>query len=273
VTDELTRPAAVAGSGTEYGDRDEALGGEILRTLVGSQVHGLDLAGVADRDEMGVFVERPERVVGMAPALDRYVYRTQPEGGRSGPGDVDLVMYSLRRYLRLATTGNPTALLPLYAPADTVVTLTPLGAQLRALAPSVLSQQAVHRFLGYLQAQLDRLLGVGSRRGMPHRPELVAAHGYDTKYASHALRLALQGLELARDGRLTLPMPAPERDEVLAVKRGEVPRLVEVVTRVEAVRAEVERLLAAGTTPLPPEPDLAAVSAWSIHAHRSHWGW
>ncbi|MFD0822399.1 hypothetical protein ACFQ0D_29690 [Micromonospora zhanjiangensis] len=38
-------------------------------------------------------------------------------------------------------------------------------------------------------------------------------------------------------------------------------------------RAEVARLPAAGRTPLPPEPDLAAVSAWSVQAHRRHWGW
>ena len=37
----------------------------------------------------------------------------------------------------------------LYAPADAVLTCRPLGQQLRALAPALLSQQAVHRFLGY----------------------------------------------------------------------------------------------------------------------------
>ena len=31
--------------GTEYGDRDIALGGEILRTVVGSGVHGIAIAG------------------------------------------------------------------------------------------------------------------------------------------------------------------------------------------------------------------------------------
>lgn len=257
---------------TEHGDRGEALSGEILRALAGSQVHGLALPG-SDRDELGVFVERPERVVGMEPALDRYVFRTQPDGDRSGPGDVDLVLYSLRRYLSLAVRGNPTVLLPLFAPAESVTVTTPLGEELRALGPAMLSRQAVERFVGYLDGQLQRLVGARSRRGMPHRPELVERHGYDTKYASHALRLAFQGLELVRDGRLTLPMPLPEREEVLAVKRGEVPDQDAVMARIDEVRAEVERRLEAGTSPLPAEPDLAAVSAWSVHAHRGHWGW
>ena len=255
---------------TEHGNREVARGGEILRTVVGSGVHGIAIAGTDDHDEMGVFVEPPDRVLGLVGAVPHYVFRTQPEGARSGPGDVDLVLYSLRKYLRLATKGNPTALLPLYAPAESVVVCTPLGAELRALAPAVLSQQAVHRFLGYMNAQRDRLLG---RRGRaPNRPELVARYGFDVKFGAHALRLAYQGAEVARDGRLTLPMPPREREHVLRVKRGEIP-LEGVLQAIEEVVAEVEEVLAAGVTPLPPRADLAAVSAWATDAHRRHWGW
>jgi hypothetical protein len=207
---------------TEHGDRGVAMAGEILRTVVGSGVHGIAIDGTDDHDEMGVYVEPPQCVVGLYRPATHYVWRSQPEGARSGPGDTDLVMYSLRRYLRLATVGNPTVLLPLYAPAEAVLVCRPLGQQLRDLAPAVLSQQAVHRFLGYMNGQRDRLLGRGWRGRVPNRPELVARYGYDVKYASHALRLAYQGLEIVRDGRLTLPMPEPEREQVLRVKRGEV---------------------------------------------------
>jgi hypothetical protein len=261
------------GRHTEHGDRDVAMGGEILRTVVGSGVHGIAIAGTDDHDEMGVFVEPPQAVIGVRHPMNHYVYRTQPEGARSGPGDTDLVMYSLRRYLRLAAKGNPTVLLVLYAPADAVLVCRPLGEQLRGLAPALLSQQAVHRFLGYMRAQRDRLLGVGRRGRVPNRPELVARYGYDVKYASHALRLAYQGLEIARDGRLTLPMPEPQRERVLRVKRGEVPAMADVLAEIEGLQSQIEQVLAAGQTPLPVEPDWAVISAWSIHAHRQHWGW
>jgi predicted nucleotidyltransferase len=258
---------------TEHGDRDAALGGEILRTVVGSGVHGIAIEGTDDHDEMGVYIEPPGQVIGLQRSHGHYIWRTQPEGARSGPGDTDLVSYSLHKYLRLATKGNPTVLLPLYAPADATLVLTPLGAELRALAPQVLSQRAVRRFLGYMDAQRRRLEGKGSRHGVPNRPELVAKYGYDVKYASHALRLAYQGLEVARDARLTLPMPRAEREHVLRIKRGEVRDLGQVLDDIAAVQARVERLLDDGATPLPVEPDLAAVSAWSIAAHRRHWGW
>lgn len=135
---------------------------------------------------------------------------------------------------------------------------------MRALALALLSQQAVHRFLGYLHSQRERLLGRGSRHGVPNRPELVERYGYDVKYASHALRLAFQGLEMARDARLTLPMPAAERERVLAVKRGDVPDLAEVVAEIADVEARIERLLSHGDTPLPEHPDLQAVTSWSV---------
>jgi uncharacterized protein len=239
---------------------------------VGSGVHGIAIAGTDDHDEMGVYIEPPANVVGIGGTVQHYVFRTQPEGARSGPGDTDLVSYSLHKYLRLATKGNPTALLPLYAPPESVVTVTELGQELRSLAPKVLSRGAVHRFLGYLDAQRQRLLGQ-SKGKVPSRPELIERYGYDVKYASHALRLGYQGREVARDAKLTLPLPDEERERVLAVKRGEVKRLDDVLAEIADVRAQVEDLLATGSTPLPELPDMAAISDWAVSAHRRHWGW
>jgi hypothetical protein len=182
-------------------------------------------------------------------------------------------MYSLRRYLRLATVGNPTVLLPLYAPAEAVLVCRPLGQQLRDLAPTVLSRQAVHRFLGYMNGQRDRLLGRGRPGRVPNRPKLVARYGYDVKYASHALRLAYQGLEIVRDVRLTLPMPEPERERVLRVKRGEVGDLAAVLAEIDQVQTAMQEHLDTGRTPLPVRPDLAAISTWAAGAHREFWGW
>jgi predicted nucleotidyltransferase len=260
------------GTYTEHGDAAISRAGEILRTVVGSGVHGIAIAGTDDHDEMGIFIEPPACVIGLRAPADHYVFRTQPEGARSQPGDTDLVMYSLRKYLRLATKGNPTALLPLFAPVESVLAMTPLGEELRALAPALLSRRAVHRFLGYMNAQRDRLLGV-THGHVPNRPELVARYGYDVKYASHALRLAYQGLEITRDGRLTLPMPAAERERVLRVKRGDVPALAEVIAEIRDLQSDIEDRLATGNTPLPEGPDVDTISEWSVGAHRRHWAW
>lgn len=147
----------------EYGDAAVALPNEILRSVVGSGVHGIAIAGTDDHDEMGVYIEPPDRVVGLVSARPDYIWRTQPEGVRSGHGDTDLVLYSLRKFLRLAIKGNPTVLLPLYAPDSDLITVTPPGLELRSLRASFLSQLAVHRFLGYMHSQHERMLGGGRR--------------------------------------------------------------------------------------------------------------
>jgi hypothetical protein len=109
--------------------------------------------------------------------------------------------------------------------------------------------------------------------GLPHRPELIARYGYDVKYASHALRLAYQGHELAGTARLTLPMPDPERERVLRVKRGEVPDLDQVLDEIAAVQRDIETLLDDDRTPLPEQPDGTAIDHWSVDAHRRQWSW
>lgn len=255
----------------EYGDASVALPNEILRSVVGSGVHGIAIEGTDDHDELGVYVDRPDNVVGLQQLRQDYIWRTQPEGVRSGPGDVDLVLYSLHKYLRLALKGNPTVLLPLFAPAESLVIVTPLGEELRALRGSLLSRLAVQRFLGYMHAQHERMLGRGRRSSVPNRPELIARYGWDVKYGSHALRLAMQGQEILRGGMLTLPMPPAQRARVLSVKRGEVPR-DEVSAQITAIEQDIRRGLDDGDSPLPERPDVARVSDWAIDAQRRHWG-
>jgi predicted nucleotidyltransferase len=258
-------------SNVEYGDPTVARSNEILRSLVGSGVHGIAIEGTDDRDEMGVFIEPPQFVIGTDQPMDHYTYRTQPEGARSGPGDLDLILYSLRKYLRLAAKGNPTALLPLWAPYDDLVVVTGAGEALRDLRDAFMSQEAVERFLGYMHSQHERMLGRGRRSNVPNRPELIERHGWDVKYGSHALRLAYEGHEIAQRGRLTLPMPDDAREHVLAVKRGEIPQ-AEVSRCIDELEARVRALLDLARTPLPEKPDWARISRFSQEAHLNHWG-
>lgn len=257
--------------GVAYGPLEYAEHNTILRTLVGSSVHGVAVEGTDDRDELGVYVEPPDAVLGARPMDQRAVWRTQPEGVRSGPGDIDLVMYSLRHYMDLAMKGNPTVLTPLFAPTADVLEVDELGERLRALRWKFLTLSAVRRFVGYLDSQHERMMGGGKRNRVPNRPELIKKYGWDVKYGSHALRLSIQGLEVVATGRLTLPMPPTERDIVLGVKRGEYDREMVswwITRQRRAIVARMETNPAA----LPEYPDRDAMSAFMVDAHRSHWG-
>lgn len=255
---------------TEYGDGAVATKNTILRTLVGSGVHGVAIEGTGDRDEMGIFIEPPEWV--LSPNSNRmdYVYRTADEGARSTPIDLDLILYGLRKFLHLALKGNPTILLPLWCQPDDIVTLTPAGSCLRSFRDEFMSRSAVYRFVGYLDSQVLRMMGGGRQSRVPNRPELVEQYGFDVKYGSHALRLGYQGLQVASTGALTLPLPADEREMVLAVKRGEF-SLQDVHEMVVDLRTQI--LAALLKSDLPHFPDKEKIARLSVEMHRQAWGW
>jgi hypothetical protein len=85
-----------------------------------------------------------------------------------------------------------------------------------------------------------------------NRPELVAIHGYDTKYAMHALRLGLQGIELLTTGRITLPVPEPHRAYLRSIRRGQRP-LAEVLDAVTCAQARLTELR--DSPAIPDQPD------------------
>lgn len=245
--------------------------GTILRATVGSTLHGLHVPGADDRDEMGVCVEPPDYVMGLRD-FEQWTYRTQPEGVRSGPGDLDVTVYGLRKYCRLAAKGNPSLLVLLHAPVEAHSVLRPIGADLRAIADKFASKMAVRKFLGYMTAQKERLLGERGQMRVK-RPELIETFGYDTKYAMHALRLGRQGIEFAETGRLTLPMPEPHRTDLLAVRTGAF-NLSHVTEMYEDLQRRLEMALhstGAGACQLPQEPDWHGIDSFLMRAYERHW--
>jgi hypothetical protein len=95
---------------------------------VGSGVHGISITGQGDRDEMGLCWESRQFVAGLACMPDgtrcldlsvrferyeRQVAWDMPSGmaNRSDAGDLDVIIYSVRNWARLALAGNSAVLL------------------------------------------------------------------------------------------------------------------------------------------------------------------
>ena len=159
-----TRSIGLQGPGLLM-NRETAERSTILRGLVGSTVHGLNVNdGIEDRDEMGICVEPFEDAMSLWEPFEQFIYRSAAEregreNARSSAGDLDLTIYSLRKWARLALKGNPTIMLLLFTPDEQLLWCDDLGAELRALTPSLVSRRVQGPFLGYLQAQKQRLTG------------------------------------------------------------------------------------------------------------------
>jgi hypothetical protein len=255
--------------------REQAEACTIIRGIVGSRVHGLHIEdGLEDRDEMGVCVEPLEAAMGVHAPFEQFVYRSaaEREGRHDAPsqgGDLDLTIYSLRKYVRLALKGNPTILLLLFAPFESLLVMFGPGGQLRDLVPSIISRQAGKAFLGYLQAQRQRMLGERGNGGHGRpRAALTEKFGFDTKYAMHMCRLGIQGVELMRTGRLALPIPDPDRSWLMDVRLGKIDQQ-EVLTRTGECERELKDLL--DTAPIREYPDEATVEAWMTRVYFNMW--
>lgn len=241
---------------------DIAINNTILRGEVGSTAHGTGLPGHEDIDHMGIFVETAHNVCGLHP-LDHYIYRDQPEGVRSQPGDLDLTLYSLRKWCRLAVKGNPSVIMLLWLPK--YVVKTEIGSALIDMRQAFVGKSAGQAYLGYLIQQEKALLGLRSKKVI--RPELVEQFGYDTKFAMHALRLGLQGVEYLTEGQLSIPVRQPDRSYLQAMRRGEV-----TFEDAKILISEAKERLNDAIETCPFTMDIKAVENFMVMAHHEHWG-
>jgi hypothetical protein len=246
--------------------RDIALYNQILRVEVGSTLHGTGLPGHEDRDEMGICIQPPSHLIGLN-TFEHYEYRSAGQGNRSQPGDLDLIVYSLRKYVSLAKQGNPSILLTLFVPEEKIIRKDTTGTELMNRASWFHSKKAAARYLGYIQSQ--KLALTGERKsGIPKRPELIEAYGFDTKYAMHAVRLGFQGIEFLSDAHITLPMKNPEGDLCRAIRRGEV-KFETILGLIDSLEERLQELR--DDPKIPSEPCHEAIDDWLINAHLRHW--
>ncbi len=243
--------------------------GRLIHALVGgSELHGVKLEETDDRDIYGVYIEIPECCLWRE--FEHFVNSTSPQTERNKAGDVDVTCYSLRKFARLAATGNPTVLHMLFTPAEKS------EVEWRAVIESrnlFLARAHARKYKGYADAQLRRMMGSRGRGKHGQRPELEGKFGYDVKAAMHVLRLLHEGIEFVGRGWVTLPRPEAERSKLLAVRRGE--------WSADRVIAEANRLFATldaavEESPLPDHVDMKAIGGLVTRIYLDaweRWGW
>lgn len=241
---------------------------QILRCEVGSSSHGVNISGQDDFDMMAIGIERPEAVLGTR-QFEHHIYRTAEirEGKKSvpsQPGDIDLTIYSLRKFARLAAQGNPSVLLALYAPAMQIDTW---GKSLRLNHGIFQSKNVLRRFLGYMTAQMERLKGERGQMRTTRQP-LIDKYGYDTKYAMHVLRLGYQGVKYAETGKIECPLAEAARFSLIEVRHGRY-AFDQVISAAEAYVQALK--LAIKESDFPDEPDYAAIDRYISAVYRDVW--
>jgi predicted nucleotidyltransferase len=228
----------------------------------GSELHGAKVQGTDDLDIYGVYIEPPELILGLE-SLPHFVWSTAGNDRRNGPHDVDITLYSLKKWAGLACKGNPTALHFLFTKS---ALRNKIWSEILQQKDVFLSRSCVPQFLGFADAQLKRMTGKLGRGKKGQRPELEEKYGYDVKAGMHVLRLLYECQELVSTGRITLPRP--ERDLLIRARTGKF-SMDKVLTMAQKLFAECEE--AARRSALPEKVDRAAVSRLLAKSYREAW--
>jgi uncharacterized protein len=229
----------------------------------GSELHGAKVNHTDDLDIYGVYLEPPELALGLD-KQDFYVWSTAGDDRRNGPDDVDVCLYSLRKWAGLAAKGNPTALHFLFS--QNFAPDTELWEEVLQEREVFVSRQASSQFRGFAEAQLRRLQGIGTgKKGQRH--ELIGVHGYDTKAAMHVIRLLNEGIELMRCGTITLPRP--EKDLLITIRTGNYGSLDLVLNLANRLFHELDE--AERESPVPEKVDREKISAVVSHVYLRFW--
>lgn len=165
--------------------------------------------------------------------------------------ELDVLVYSWAKYLRLLAKSNPNML----ATLDPEVGLWVDRPQLReALLAAVQSRAALTHALGYAKGQYAKLTS-GAYQGYmgKERKALVDCFGFDPKHAAHSIRILRFALDFAQG---QVRARRPDAAELRGIKRGEW-RLARVQAEFERLRVALEAELVA--SPWPAQPDLAAL--------------
>lgn len=122
----------------------------ILRVRHGSHAYGTNIA-TSDLDIKGVCIEPMTHQLGFLHTFEQYE-RAQSKGHEN-----DEVIYSLKKFAKLASDCNPNIIEVLHVDPSDVLEMDEFGEELRSHADAFLSKKAKHTFSGYAHAQLKRI--------------------------------------------------------------------------------------------------------------------
>ena len=201
----------------------------ILVGYRGSIAHNMyipntDPNSIDDIDLMGVFLAPVEHYIGITKTretIERFV------------GKYDVVSYEYIKFVKLLLKSNPNVLSLLWIRENHYLERYDYGKILVDNRDLFVSKEAYKSFTGYAYAQLKKMEKFNFNGYMgKKRKALVDKFGYDTKNASHCIRLLKMGVEFLTTGELNVFRS--DASMLLRIKTGK--------WTLEQVKAEAMRL-------------------------------
>jgi predicted nucleotidyltransferase len=244
-------------------------------TIMGSAAYGVS-SDSSDLDVYGWAVPPKEEVFphlrGEVPGFGRQVKRfeqyqehhVEDRDALAGHGRMyDFTIFGIVKFFQLAMENNPNVIDCLFTPSTCVLHCTRVGNLVRENRRLFLHKGAWPKFKGYAYSQLHKL-AIKQPRGK--RADLVAEHGFDTKFAYHVVRLIGEVEQILLEGDIDLQR---NNEQLKAIRRGEWTE-ARLRSWFADKESDLERVYTEST--LRPTPDEPRIKSLLIDCLEAHYG-
>lgn len=177
--------------------------------------------------------------------------------------EYDVDIYNIIKYFQLVMLNNPNMIDSLFVPQRCVTHCTQVGNIVRENRKLFLHKGSFHKLKGYAYSQIHK---IKNKKPIGKRLELIKKFGFDTKFASHTVRLLNQAEQILTEGDLNLER---NREQLKAIRRGEWTE-EQIIEYFETKERELEGVYSRST--LPHSPDEAVIKQILLNCLEQHFG-
>lgn len=220
----------------------------LFKTIVGSNLYGLNTP-TSDVDFRGFGFPDVDEMIGLRKCEQEENKNLDEEG----------TIYALTKYFHLLIKGNPTILEVAFADRKFHQVSTVEGREICEFVKAhFLTKHLFKPFNAYflaMQRDINKLKTSGDRL------ELIKKFGYDTKAASHCVRLGYQCYDIMKQGHFNPTLQGQQQENCFAIKQGKwtlsaVNSLIEIINH-DMYEAYVD-------SNLPKAPDFSLVNQFLV---------
>jgi predicted nucleotidyltransferase len=177
--------------------------------------------------------------------------------------EYDLCIYSIVKFFQLCMDNNPNIIDSLFVPPRCVLHCTILADEIRSQRRDFLHKECWHRFKGYAFRQLNK---IRSKTPKGKRKALVKKFGFDTRFATHVVRLLNEVEQIMIEGDLDLER---NREQLKSIRDGHW-TLEDIEEYFSMKERSLEELYTKCT--LPHSPDEKKVKNLLLHCLEEYYG-
>jgi predicted nucleotidyltransferase len=183
---------------------------------VSNDTSDIDVYGFSIPPKEMIFPHLKGEIIGFGKQIKKFEqYQQHHIYRQDNKKEYDLQIYNIVKYFQLVMENNPNMIDSLFVPQRCVLYCSRIAGMVRERRKDFLHKGCWHKFKGYAFSQLRK---AKNKKPEGKRKELFEKYGYDTKFATHIVRLLNEVEQIMIEQDLDLQR---NREQLKSVRNGE----------------------------------------------------